>query len=306
MFYPMQSLSPYDRWPPTSRRSPFFSFPREPLFRSFADFDAKNLVFPNRLQREFESRPKQRELLEFPLSKSFYPDPLVDLRNVEPTRYAYPPEAKRQPPVLPHPRATAEPVYSALPHESIPVALPRPAPSASIEPAPTPPSPPSDPEDEPSPQESLDERLSLYGLKEKTAIKGDGNCQFSALADQLYNDPSAHAKVRKMVVNWLRENRNYTLPNGTRIIDYLQTERFPEWKDFGDYMEQDKVWGDHFTLIAASELFQIKIVVVSSIEVEPGIDPFTVIIPKQWMKDRVIFLSHLHELHYSSLIPDDS
>jgi len=43
----------------------------------------------------------------------------------------------------------------------------------------------------------LRDRLSLYGLKEKTRIKGDGNCQFSSVADQLFDDPDRHPEVRK-------------------------------------------------------------------------------------------------------------
>lgn len=42
----------------------------------------------------------------------------------------------------------------------------------------------------------LEERLSLYGLKEKTKISGDGNCQFASVADQLFSDISKATKVR--------------------------------------------------------------------------------------------------------------
>eukprot|EP01126_Amoeba_proteus_P067540 TRINITY_DN9999_c0_g2_i2.p1 TRINITY_DN9999_c0_g2~~TRINITY_DN9999_c0_g2_i2.p1 ORF type:complete len:189 (-),score=34.23 TRINITY_DN9999_c0_g2_i2:531-1031(-) len=42
----------------------------------------------------------------------------------------------------------------------------------------------------------LQERLNLYGFKEKTKIMGDGNCQFAAIADQLFNDVKMAAKLR--------------------------------------------------------------------------------------------------------------
>jgi len=151
--------------------------------------------------------------------------------------------------------------------------------------------------------EMLRDRLSLYGLKEKTHIKGDGNCQFTSCADQLFNDPSRHCEVRKEAVEWLRANKDYKLPNSTTLGDYLQTEFFPCWEDYIEYMSQDGIWGDHYTLLAIAEVYKTKIVVVSSMDVDPGIDPFTVIVPKRFTK--TIYISHLHELHYSSLTLDD-
>jgi hypothetical protein len=43
----------------------------------------------------------------------------------------------------------------------------------------------------------------MYGLVER-AVKGDGNCQFRALADQLYRTADMHADVRRTVVHQLR------------------------------------------------------------------------------------------------------
>jgi len=162
---------------------------------------------------------------------------------------------------------------------------------------------PSVPEPQKSSDQMLRDRLKLYGLKEKAKIKGDGNCQFASCADQLFDDPDKCTEVRQEVVKWLKKNQHYRLPNGTTIGDYLQTEFFPTWNDYVDYMSQDKIWGDHFTLLAIAEVYQTKIVIVSSMDVDPGIDPFTVIVPEKWTK--TIYISHLHELHYSSLCPDD-
>ena len=49
----------------------------------------------------------------------------------------------------------------------------------------------------------LETRLDMYGLVEK-AVMGDGNCQFRALADQLYRTADMHADVRRTVVHQLR------------------------------------------------------------------------------------------------------
>uniref|UniRef100_A0A6B2LP84 OTU domain-containing protein n=1 Tax=Arcella intermedia TaxID=1963864 RepID=A0A6B2LP84_9EUKA len=150
------------------------------------------------------------------------------------------------------------------------------------------------------------ERLKLYGLKLKTRISGDGNCQFASVADQLFNDPSRHHEIRKKAVAWLRKNKTYKLPNDTTLQDYLQTEFFPTWPDYCDYMDQEGIWGDHLTLVAVAEAYALKIVVISSMEVEPGIDPFTVIVARAWAEeDRTIYVAHLHEIHYSSICEDE-
>ncbi|KAL9361186.1 hypothetical protein Peur_043971 [Populus x canadensis] len=47
--------------------------------------------------------------------------------------------------------------------------------------------------------ERLSERLATYGLEE-LQIEGDGNCQFRALADQLFRSPDYHKHVRKKIV----------------------------------------------------------------------------------------------------------
>ena len=49
----------------------------------------------------------------------------------------------------------------------------------------------------------LETRLDMYGLVERT-VRGDGNCQFRALADQLYRSEDMHADVRRTVVHQLR------------------------------------------------------------------------------------------------------
>ncbi|MBA0579360.1 hypothetical protein Gorai_021620, partial [Gossypium raimondii] len=47
--------------------------------------------------------------------------------------------------------------------------------------------------------ERLSERLATYGLAE-LQMEGDGNCQFRALADQLFRNPDYHKHVRRQIV----------------------------------------------------------------------------------------------------------
>ncbi|KAK0585587.1 hypothetical protein LWI29_030923 [Acer saccharum] len=51
--------------------------------------------------------------------------------------------------------------------------------------------------------ERLSERLATYGLAE-LQIEGDGNCQFRALADQLFRNPDYHKHVRKEIIKQLK------------------------------------------------------------------------------------------------------
>ncbi|KAK4834606.1 hypothetical protein QYF36_025502 [Acer negundo] len=51
--------------------------------------------------------------------------------------------------------------------------------------------------------ERLSERLAAYGLAE-LQIEGDGNCQFRALADQLFRNPDYHKHVRKEIIKQIR------------------------------------------------------------------------------------------------------
>jgi hypothetical protein len=53
----------------------------------------------------------------------------------------------------------------------------------------------------------LEMRLQRYGLCERK-IKGDGNCQFRAVADQLYRDSKFHLDVRRIAVHQLRSNQS--------------------------------------------------------------------------------------------------
>ena len=51
----------------------------------------------------------------------------------------------------------------------------------------------------------LRRRLEERGLRENE-VDGDGNCQFRAIADQLYGSPDRYAEVRANIVEHLRSN----------------------------------------------------------------------------------------------------
>ena len=131
----------------------------------------------------------------------------------------------------------------------------------------------------------LDNRLRLYGLKEKK-VRGDGNCQFRALADQLFRDQERHAEIRSATVAQLRRER-------ARYSVFV-----PE--DYGAYVDEmarETTWGDHITLQAAADAYGVAMCVISSYK-----DNFVIEIqPTAKRSERVLWISFWAEVHYNSI-----
>lgn len=133
--------------------------------------------------------------------------------------------------------------------------------------------------------ERLSRRLATYGLAE-LQIEGDGNCQFRALADQLFRNPDYHKHVRKEVVKQLKHFRK--LYEGYVPMKY---------KDYLKKMKKLGEWGDHVTLQAAADRFVAKICLVTSFRDTSYIE----ILPKEQSPSRELWLSFWSEVHYNSL-----
>ncbi|KAL6554407.1 OVARIAN TUMOR DOMAIN-containing deubiquitinating enzyme 11 [Orobanche minor] len=133
--------------------------------------------------------------------------------------------------------------------------------------------------------ERLAERFAMYRLAEMQ-IEGDGNCQFRALADQLYQNQDYHKDVRKDVVKQLKRRKN--LYESYVPIEYEEYVR--KMKSLGE-------WGDHVTLQAAADKFEAKICLVTSFRDACYIE----ILPKDITPSRELWLSFWSEVHYNSL-----
>ena len=97
----------------------------------------------------------------------------------------------------------------------------------------------------------LAERLRVYGLKEKV-VRGDGNCQFRAFADQLFKSAARHEEVRKAAIKQLR----------------LHAEAYrsfvpDDYKAYVDTMARDGTWGDHLSLQAAADAYGVRLMVMT-------------------------------------------
>ena len=139
-------------------------------------------------------------------------------------------------------------------------------------------------------------------------MRGDGNCQFRALADQLFGDQERHAECRAVCMNQLRaESEHYRVSSfyfhrrvssltnkvsrlfyshtGDKtdgylpiyLFTYLQVFVPEDWGSYVSEMSRDAAWGDHITLQAASDAYGVGMCVVSSykdnfvIEISPRV-----------------------------------
>lgn len=136
----------------------------------------------------------------------------------------------------------------------------------------------------------LDNRLRLYGLKEKK-VRGDGNCQFRALADQLFRDQERHAEIRSAVVSQLRRERE--------TYEVFVPENYDSY--VGE-MSRETTWGDHITLQAAADAYGVGMCVISSYK-----DNFVIEIqPRVRRSERILWISFWAEVHYNSIYHIDA
>ncbi|CAK9104181.1 OVARIAN TUMOR DOMAIN-containing deubiquitinating enzyme 11 (OTU domain-containing protein 11) (Deubiquitinating enzyme OTU11) [Durusdinium trenchii] len=89
--------------------------------------------------------------------------------------------------------------------------------------------------------------LLAEGLRE-VEVRGDGNCQFRALAHQIYGTEHHHPSVRSAVVQQLRAGHHRY--NVGAVQDYFA------WVDS---MALERSWGDGVTLQAAADKFEVAI-----------------------------------------------
>ncbi|CAH2074346.1 unnamed protein product [Thlaspi arvense] len=132
-----------------------------------------------------------------------------------------------------------------------------------------------------SDHERLRNRLEMFDFAE-VKVPGDGNCQFRALADQLYKTADRHKHVRRQIVKQLKSRPD-------SYEGYVPM-------DFSEYlkkMSRSGEWGDHVTLQAAADAYRVKIVVLTSFKNTCYIE----ILPTSQESKGVIFLSFWAEIH---------
>ncbi|EOA28074.1 hypothetical protein CARUB_v10024255mg [Capsella rubella] len=101
--------------------------------------------------------------------------------------------------------------------------------------------------DDLSDREILEHRLQWEGYTEKK-MKSDGNCQFRALADQLYKTSDSYKLVRQEIVKQLKSHPKIykEFVNNMNFSEYVKN------------MSKNSEWGDEVTLKAAADLYSVK------------------------------------------------
>jgi len=131
--------------------------------------------------------------------------------------------------------------------------------------------------------------LSDYGLRARE-IKGDGACQFRAVADQLYGDQGLHAEVRRRAVAQLEARPD-------------MYAGFAVGESFGEYvqrMSEPDTWGDNLSLQAIADSYDIQVCIMSSFLERR----FLCICPSGGRRpSQQVWLGFYAEYHYTSLEP---
>ncbi|KAK7198173.1 OTU-like cysteine protease [Novymonas esmeraldas] len=85
--------------------------------------------------------------------------------------------------------------------------------------------------------------------------KTDGNCLFSALANQLFGQPRLHYLVRSLATAYMSEHS----------ADYsILFDGAAEWRAYLAAMKEQGTWGDELCLNAAARCFRVNIHVITS------------------------------------------
>jgi hypothetical protein len=93
--------------------------------------------------------------------------------------------------------------------------------------------------------------LKRLGLRVKS-VEPDGNCQFRAIADQLYGAPDRYREVRALAIAELEK--------GAELYSGFVTDDEP-WTDYVARMRDESEWGDNLTLMALAAAAALRVIV---------------------------------------------
>lgn len=122
-------------------------------------------------------------------------------------------------------------------------------------------------------------------------IKGDGNCLFRSLSDQIHGNESEHAEIRKRVVSFL-------VANSERFAAFVG--EFGETYDqYVNRMAQDGCYGGHMEIVAFAETFRCRVVIYQHDNLFV-VDPLCLSDKEKHLQRSVHIAYHTWE-HYSSV-----
>ncbi|XP_061179355.1 uncharacterized protein LOC133187979 [Saccostrea echinata] len=132
-------------------------------------------------------------------------------------------------------------------------------------------------------------------------VISDGNCLFSAIADQLMiNGSPGHTGIslRQTTIHHL--NINPRKKNGDHPSSFLTDET---WEEYLARMERPGEWGDHIALQALADVFLLEVIIFNVYQDDIRRTEVTTKSNEKIQKKLKIYLGHLGEFHYLSLRP---
>ena len=137
-------------------------------------------------------------------------------------------------------------------------------------------------------------------------MQGDGNCQFRALADQLFGSQEHHAFVRALAIAHMQAQSDF-------FSIYFEDER--EWNEYIRGMARSRTWGDELTLRACVEAFGCIAHVITSesanwyLVYTPESTPDETALAQACARKRLaapkakkeVFVSYISPIHYNAI-----
>lgn len=134
---------------------------------------------------------------------------------------------------------------------------------------------------------ALDVRLEECSMA-RVKMEGDGNCQFRALAWNVYKDAEQYALIRRQATEHIEKRR------GEFEIYFDSPRAFDKWLR---EMKRDRTWGDELTLRAACDVLGMKIHVVQS----TAANWYLLYEPETQVSKRMVFISYISPVHYDAI-----
>ena len=157
-----------------------------------------------------------------------------------------------------------------------------------------------------SQEDRFDQLFQRFGYRITFNPAMDGRCQFAALSQQLQEHGITDISpndLRESTVNYLIEfRRGSSFSTRGDFVTFLDPERNSSYNDYVNQMRLNTTFGDHITLQAISELYFVRIQVVSS----HGRNYDTIIVPQENGIENIPTLRIGHDidsLHYLSVSP---
>lgn len=127
--------------------------------------------------------------------------------------------------------------------------------------------------------------LGLYAAP----TKGDGNCLFRALSDQVYGDDSHHFSIRQRVIEYVKDNAEHF---AAFVGEFGET-----FDQYASRLVQDGVYGGHIEIVGFADSFKMPVVIYQA-------ETLYVVAPQSTPKSELAGSAHVayHTWeHYSSV-----